>query len=399
MGKKEVSADLNYDTTDEAAEDVKKFSGSVIRGWTITFTLAADDPQHVVVTGLPPDLQDGELEQVLLGDGVEQEAPRAPLSPVRRRAPTPREPAKAPQPLARGPVMVGPVMVGTIIFNSAYDAKRAKKQFNGTSFEGSELKISVDENWQDWDDENSEKAALKVLGLAIGTQNKPLKEHFENEGYEVVRVTARKMDTGWLGEVKFSQALFARKAVEQYDDSWYFNNKITVFEDRFQPEKVKIKGLPDGVSWMDLKDHFADVGTVISANLREIGPNAPGKGGGKAGEKKRKAEEVKLTGVLKFEDDKHLAKAATKLSGSRIGKAQITVEQHATKSKLLVYGLSSKVTWQQLFDHFSSIGAVSFADIKGPDGASVLAWGEGDDVWAEEGATTKKAKAWDGASW
>lgn len=365
MGKKTQTADLQYDTAEEAKADIKKFNGVAMRGWTLSFDADVDDSLNVLVTGLPPDLRDGELEDVLAGDG----AARAKPEPTQERVNRIR----------------GPVTVGSLQFETAHDAKVTRKTFNGTLFQGCKLKITPD-------DYHEGGIALKVLGLPVGTDGRALKSFFDDGSVTIVRATTRKVETGWLGEVKFSQALFARKAAETFNKSWYGDNQIFVEVDTYLQDgtKIRVKGLPDGVTWKDLKEYFSEVGTVISTNLREMNTHITNP------EKKRKLEE-ELTGVIKYEDEEHLLKAEKKFNNSCIGAVQITVEKHATENKLMVYGLSRKVNWEALCEHFGSVGAVDSADIQGADGASI--WG--DDSWDEApGSKKNKNNAWDsGGSW
>merc|ERR1712032_243992 len=114
--------------------------------------------------------------------------------------------------------------------------------------------------------------------------------------------------------------------------------------------KLQVLGVPHEMEWQELKDLFAQAGTVAFADVND-GKLPSG---------------VKLEGEVRYDDPAHTQQALTSLNGSFIGGTQIFLQIDAKStdgSKLIVHGLTPGIGWQELKDHFAPIGTVAFAQI------------------------------------
>merc|ERR1719491_2760848 len=85
-------------------------------------------------------------------------------------------------------------------------------------------------------------------------------------------------------------------------------------------------------------------------------------------------------GEIRYDDPMHAQMAVSDLNGSTFSGSTITVRLD-TKSKdgtkLVVEGVPSGTEWQELKDHFSQMGTVAFAGVKGAAKGN----GKGGDPW------------------
>lgn len=112
--------------------------------------------------------------------------------------------------------------------------------------------------------------------------------------------------------------------------------------------KLVVTGIPPGAAWQELKDHFASVGTVLHADTTPLIPGQT------------------ITGEVRFEDPQHAQLALKTLNGSLLGPNQIFIalDQLSTdKTKLAISGISPTTDWQELKDHFASMGTIAYADV------------------------------------
>merc|ERR1719188_2024511 len=87
------------------------------------------------------------------------------------------------------------------------------------------------------------------------------------------------------------------------------------------------------------------------------GKGAGGKGGGGGGT---------VSGEVRFDDPNDTAQALQTLNGSSLKGSQITLEMDPKSqdgTKLVVSGIPAGMQWQELKDHFSSIGTVAYAGV------------------------------------
>jgi RNA recognition motif-containing protein len=97
-----------------------------------------------------------------------------------------------------------------------------------------------------------------------------------------------------------------------------------------------------------------------------MGGMCGGFGGGKGGGKGGKVE-GSGTAEVRYDDPNCAAQAIAMLNGSSLDGNVIQVSASPASndgSKLVVTGLSSKTQWQEVKDHFKTVGVVAFCDIK-----------------------------------
>lgn len=188
--------------------------------------------------------------------------------------------------------------------------------------------------------------------------------------------------------------------------------------------KLWVGQLPYSATWQDLKDHFAQVGTVTYAKI--IMDHAKGMSKGKSANRDGWSKGM---GLVQFSSRKEAQKAMKLLDGSQIGDRQISVEpwtshdddgatgngkasgkvgyewklvpvskgsgKSSGKSgktgskdascKVYVGQLPYSATWQDLKDHFAQAGTVVYAKVlcdhamndKGAKGCNRDGWSKG----------------------
>eukprot|EP00927_Polykrikos_kofoidii_P035158 TRINITY_DN29731_c0_g2_i1.p1 TRINITY_DN29731_c0_g2~~TRINITY_DN29731_c0_g2_i1.p1 ORF type:complete len:453 (-),score=102.28 TRINITY_DN29731_c0_g2_i1:39-1247(-) len=161
-----------------------------------------------------------------------------------------------------------------------------------------------------------------------------------------------------VGEVRFDHASTTAEALKRMNGTTLGGSVITVAPDPTSKDNTKllISGLPAGIEWQELKDHFAEVGTVAFVNI---------KGGNRSGHK--------LKGEVRFGTADEAQQAMSILQGTEMedgSKISITLDPLSKDgSKLLVGDLPPGTGWQDLKDHFAQVGLpVLYAGILGGGG-------------------------------
>jgi len=110
--------------------------------------------------------------------------------------------------------------------------------------------------------------------------------------------------------------------------------------------KIQIFGMPPGTEWQEVKDHFGQIGQVAFSEAYD--------------------PSVALTGYIRYDDPAHAQLAVNMLNGTMLGGAPISIElDYASRdmSKLIIQGIPAGIEWQELKDHFKSIGSVAYSDV------------------------------------
>merc|ERR1719329_1871186 len=104
-----------------------------------------------------------------------------------------------------------------------------------------------------------------------------MKGGFGKKGGVSAEATSR--GKGAIGEIRYDNPLHAQMAVAMLNGSAFNGGMITVNWDMNSKDGTKliVEGIPPGTEWQELKDHFAQMGTVAFAGVKGA---AKGKGKG-----------------------------------------------------------------------------------------------------------------------
>jgi len=170
-------------------------------------------------------------------------------------------------------------------------------------------------------------------------------------------------DLGMIGEVRYTNPQDAEKALDELQGSECQGNVISVEPDEHSLDgsKVIVKGLPLGIEWQEVKDHFSQCGHVSFASVR-LPPLGP------AAQAQKIPPPIPGTGIgeVRYDSPADTRRAVMQLNGSLLNGYPITLQMDATSkdgTKLIVYGIAPGVEWQEMKDHFGRIGVVAFANI------------------------------------
>lgn len=249
-------------------------------------------------------------------------------------------------------------------------------------------------------------AAARITKMYVGnlswdTTWQDLKDHMKTVGH-IIRADILEGSDGrskGCGTVEYADARDAMKAVKTLNDSELNGRRIFVREDREaimmsaagkqQPAILTARGpstqgvagtrlyvgnLSWDVSWQDLKDHFKQCGIIVRADVL-TGSDGRSKG----------------CGIVEFADAFDAANAISTMTDTELNGRMIFVREDrestgnlggsvvlggvgsdsGTGGRVFVGNLPYEVSWQDLKDHFKTIGHIVRADImEGPDGRS-----------------------------
>jgi len=287
---------------------------------------------------------------------------------------------------------------GEIRFQTAEEAQQAIAMLNGASLMGSEVTICQHPRSKDG-------TKLQVTGVPPECGWQELKDAFSSVGTVIFAdiVQSQQLPPGvkMEGEVRYDDPAHAHLAMTSLNGSFLGGAPIYIEMDPKSSDRAKliIHGLTPGTEWQELKDHFAVAGTVAFAQIHTKGGVGKGKGMGKGtgmgkgfpmmmmegsdgfpgcgsfagfggkGGKQGTGKNVPggLTGEVRFDNPMHAQIAIGALNGTVLHGGQIQVDtdwKSNDGSKLWVSGIPPTVGWQDLKDHFASVGQVAFADIK-----------------------------------
>eukprot|EP00933_Yihiella_yeosuensis_P081193 TRINITY_DN94754_c0_g1_i1.p1 TRINITY_DN94754_c0_g1~~TRINITY_DN94754_c0_g1_i1.p1 ORF type:complete len:566 (+),score=132.85 TRINITY_DN94754_c0_g1_i1:66-1700(+) len=180
------------------------------------------------------------------------------------------------------------------------------------------------------------------------------------------------------GEVRFESPQSAMNAKQTLDGSLLGGQSIKVMLDANSQDgtKILVFDLPPTVEWQELKDHFSQCGTVAFANTG----NQRAKGAGKGYQPAPLPPGSPPVGEVRFTNPEDASAAIVQFNGSEfLGKIiSVQADQSSTDgSKLLIYDLPDEAQWQELKDHFGSVGRVAYAGIRGGSGGKGGGKGKG----------------------
>lgn len=315
-----------------------------------------------------------------------------------------------------------PEGVGEVRFDNATSARAAQQGLDGQDVHGQKIKVVLDPHSQDG-------TKVLVSDLAVTCEWHELKEIFGKYGNVLFASTGRPFVKGAgkgkgavvppspalmmavalnrpVGEVRFSAAHEAQKAVETLHGTDFQGAAINVEADKSSTDgtKILIYDLPDTTHYQALKDYFSTAGTVLYAGIKG---GAKGKGKGKGPEyggpsvvmpppnqfgitlpsqmghmgmtfpgQMFEEQEIPsgpptVCGEIRYENPEHAAQAVAMLDGSLFSGVTIGVAIDGLckdNSRVIVSKLSEDASWQDLKDHFQTIGPVAYSGIRRPWG-------------------------------
>merc|ERR1711972_661102 len=114
--------------------------------------------------------------------------------------------------------------------------------------------------------------------------------------------------------------------------------------------KLMVFGLPPSFAWQELKDFAAQVGPMLPEYVDVIASDGSA-----------------TVGEIRYDDASHVPIAIAALNGSTLGGSQIVVMPDPSStdcSKVIVWNIPPGTSWQDLKDHFSTIGSVAHSNVK-----------------------------------
>jgi len=300
--------------------------------------------------------------------------------------------------------------IGAVRYETAEEAANAMELLVGAQMESSTIEVKLHAG-------STDKTKLQVFGLPPGTEWQELKDFFGQSGKVIfAEVLSNPFDTGagLVGELRYDDPSIAQQAVDVLNGSKLGGVEITVILDKTSTDgsKLVVKGIPPGIEWQELKDHFASLGKVAFANVKGAG-KGKGKGKGKAnvmgsnmvmvpaamlgmmgmnpmmmgnfggccgmkggfgagcgvkgGFGKKGRGGTVQTGEIRYQNPMHAQVAVAMLNHSTFNGATITVNWDMASqdgSKLRIGGVPAGSAWQDLKDHFAQVGMVAFANVK-----------------------------------
>jgi len=231
--------------------------------------------------------------------------------------------------------------IAEVRFDSPADAEKAL-ELDGSVLAGAVISVTLDTSSKD-------SSKIIVNGVPRAAEWQEVKDFFGQCGQ--VAFANVKSDTPAIGTVRYQTFEEASNAVLMLDGQQMEGSTLEV-KLRVGSTKVQVFGLPPGTEWQELKDFFGQAGKVIHADVLSSPVNTS----------------VRLVGEVRYDDPSHAQQAVIELNGSTLGGGEITVIQDTKSqdgSKLIVQGIPAGIEWQELKDHFASLGQVAFADVKG----------------------------------
>ena len=154
-----------------------------------------------------------------------------------------------------------------------------------------------------------------------------------------------------VGSIRYENKAQAMKALNTLNRKPLMGCPLDIRQDEYILSKLIVQNLPEDLEWQELKDHFAQCGTVAFANM---------KGGIRKG--------PRLSGEIRFDDPQVSLQAMHMLNGSVMdGGSAISITLDPSwkdNSKLIVTDIPPGTSCQELKDHFAQVSTqVAFAKI------------------------------------
>lgn len=384
------TAEVRFDDTPTAQRAVEALNGSLLGGSTVTVEMDAmsKDATRIRVYGIPSNCDWQELKDHFNQIG---RVAFAEMKGKGRGRPTSNLP-----------------VAGVVRFESSDDAQNAVDMLNASQMinkkTGESVSIEVKLHGG-----SSDRTKIMVHGMPPGTEWQELKDHFGQIGRVVFTETlSNTSEPGVerIGEVRYDEPDHAQQALQALNGSKIGGAQIFVQVDPHSKDgsRLMVHGIPPGIEWQELKDHFQAIGRVAYCDVKGKGKGKGGKGKGKGGKDmghggmmggpsmmmnfmswmnngqggggkggkgskggKQYGTGPEMVGQIAYANPMHGQVAISMLNYSALNGGNIQVDwdwQDETGTCLWVGGVPSGTSQEELQGHFSCIGLVTFCDMK-----------------------------------
>jgi len=168
----------------------------------------------------------------------------------------------------------GMTVVGQVRFESPEEAQQALAM-NGTMLNGYQIEVKLHGNSKD-------ATKLQLLNLPPGMEWQELKTFFTSQGITPAYVDTTNRVPPTTAELRYDDPAHAHQALGMLQGSVISGQALTLaLDESGEKLTIMVSGVPAGIEWQDLKDHFNQVGAVGYCEVH--GPKAFGskKGEGK----------------------------------------------------------------------------------------------------------------------
>jgi len=171
---------------------------------------------------------------------------------------------------------------GTVRYFSAEEAQIAISSLNGSDMNGNIIEVKLHGGTKD-------QTKVSISGMPPGTEWQELKDYFGQIG-QIAFAAAFNPDIKQTCEIRYDDPGHAQQALDKLNGSLLGGSPISIEPDQMDYSRLIIHGIPVGIAWQELKDHFKQIGTVAFSDIPGAkgskGSKGPGKGGcGKQGGK------------------------------------------------------------------------------------------------------------------
>jgi len=163
-------------------------------------------------------------------------------------------------------------VTGIVRYETAELAATALHALNGTQMDGNTIEVKMHPG--------TDESKLQITGMPPGTEWQELKDYFGSVGKVLFAQTLNPATAG-QGTVRYDDPADAQQAVEQLNGSELGGSTITVEIDPQSQDatRLTVRGIPAGIEWQELKDHFKCIGTVAFCDVKGKGKGKGNKGG------------------------------------------------------------------------------------------------------------------------
>jgi RNA recognition motif-containing protein len=158
---------------------------------------------------------------------------------------------------------------GTVRYFTTEEALNAIQQFNGSDMGGHTIEVKMHSGTKD-------QTKIQIFGMPPGTEWQEVKDHFGQIG-QIAFAEAYDPSVALTGYIRYDDPAHAQLAVNMLNGTMLGGAPISIELDYASRDmsKLIIHGIPAGIEWQELKDHFKNIGTVAYSDVKG------GKGKGK----------------------------------------------------------------------------------------------------------------------